>query len=315
LRRGIEDWYDGYSWDGKTRVYNPWAVLSFFDEASFFSHWYESGTPRFLIDLIRSKKFSLNYTDQDIIINRAEAIIDDIKLIKPSVLMLQTGYMTIKERIPPTDGRKESFRLDLPNREVAESLVPELLSAGPPNKTPARETSAKSVLDRLRGLDEEGIQRAFGDYLKKFKFSSILEHESYYQSLLEVALEWAGQEVESQRAASQGVLDILFSDEKDRYTVELKVFREKKPKPGVPPPPPTDPADAADLRGKMAPKADEALKQIRERYSPEFKPDPEVHGIVRVHGIAIVVARRTFVMVKIEKDVPPPAERPMADRG
>ena len=46
-------WYDGYSWDGETRVINPFSLLSFFEQERFSSFWYASGTPKFLMDLIK----------------------------------------------------------------------------------------------------------------------------------------------------------------------------------------------------------------------------------------------------------------------
>ncbi|MDR2142023.1 MAG: AAA family ATPase, partial [Deltaproteobacteria bacterium] len=45
LRREILAWYDGYSWDGKSRVLNPWSVLNFFRSNSFSNYWYNSGDP------------------------------------------------------------------------------------------------------------------------------------------------------------------------------------------------------------------------------------------------------------------------------
>jgi Predicted AAA-ATPase len=49
----IKIWYNGYSWDAKTSVYNPYSVLLFFQKNSFESHWYRTGSPKFLIDIIR----------------------------------------------------------------------------------------------------------------------------------------------------------------------------------------------------------------------------------------------------------------------
>jgi hypothetical protein len=48
----IDDWYDGYSWDGQNFVYNPWSVLNLFYENIFDKYWFESGTPSFLIKII-----------------------------------------------------------------------------------------------------------------------------------------------------------------------------------------------------------------------------------------------------------------------
>ena len=45
---GILAWHDGYSWDGKSRVLNPFSLLSFFMQKRFASFWFASGTPKFL---------------------------------------------------------------------------------------------------------------------------------------------------------------------------------------------------------------------------------------------------------------------------
>ena len=56
-RDEIRDWYDGYSWRGDERVYNPFDVLLLFDTREFKAHWFETGTPKFLIDTLLSRGF------------------------------------------------------------------------------------------------------------------------------------------------------------------------------------------------------------------------------------------------------------------
>ncbi|RMG83028.1 MAG: AAA family ATPase, partial [Bacteroidetes bacterium] len=53
----IKEWYDGYSWDGKNFLYNPYSILSFFDRGQFGNFWFSTGTPTFLIKLLKEKKF------------------------------------------------------------------------------------------------------------------------------------------------------------------------------------------------------------------------------------------------------------------
>jgi len=58
LHDEILAWYDGYSWDGSTRVINPFSLLSFFAQRRFSGFWYASGTPTFLIRMIKEKPTS-----------------------------------------------------------------------------------------------------------------------------------------------------------------------------------------------------------------------------------------------------------------
>ncbi len=49
----IKTWYDGYSWDAKNQVYNPFSILNLFTEQQFDNYWFASGTPTFLMSLIK----------------------------------------------------------------------------------------------------------------------------------------------------------------------------------------------------------------------------------------------------------------------
>jgi hypothetical protein len=49
----IRDWYDGYSWDGKISVYNPFSTLLLFDKRQFDNYWFCTGTPTFLIETLK----------------------------------------------------------------------------------------------------------------------------------------------------------------------------------------------------------------------------------------------------------------------
>ena len=75
LLKKIKEYYDGFSFDGITRVYNPFSVLKFFKEKYFNNYWYTSATPSFLAkylkkhevkkpDLYRNKEVAINFADE-----------------------------------------------------------------------------------------------------------------------------------------------------------------------------------------------------------------------------------------------------------
>ncbi|MCL2060420.1 MAG: AAA family ATPase, partial [Oscillospiraceae bacterium] len=98
----ILDWYDGYSWDGKSRLLNPFSLLNFFLQKRLGSYWYASGTPWFLIDIIKKKPASF-VTLKNLEIGEWMLDAFDILKIEPEPLMFQTGYLTVKE-VVLTDG-------------------------------------------------------------------------------------------------------------------------------------------------------------------------------------------------------------------
>ena len=112
-------WYDGYSWNGKTRVINPFSLLSFLKHEMFESFWYTSGTPRFLVDIIKNKPESYVTIKN---LKMTGRLLDsfDIRQIELEPLLFQTGYLTVKEimieKVPPV------YVLEVPNYEVRDAF-------------------------------------------------------------------------------------------------------------------------------------------------------------------------------------------------
>ena len=55
-RNDIRDWYNGYSWRGDQKVYNPFDILLLFDSREYKAHWFETGSPSFLIETLRKRR-------------------------------------------------------------------------------------------------------------------------------------------------------------------------------------------------------------------------------------------------------------------
>jgi hypothetical protein len=108
-------WYNGYSWDGVTKVYNPFGTLNFLDDQTFFNHWFSTGSPRFLVKQMRELTY---YNVEDSVVNNIildKYDIDNLELIP---LLFQTGYLTVKK----LDRMTGDMVLDYPNKEVRESM-------------------------------------------------------------------------------------------------------------------------------------------------------------------------------------------------
>lgn len=114
----ITDWYNGYCFSKKKQpVYNPFSVLYLFQKTEFDNYWFASGTPTFLMHLLKNQYpeiIDLSNVDMP-----EESLgsfeIDYIPLVP---LLYQTGYLTIKEYDPT----KNTYKLDFPNREVRDAF-------------------------------------------------------------------------------------------------------------------------------------------------------------------------------------------------
>ena len=123
-RDQIRDWYNGYSWRGDEKVYNPFDILLLFDSREFKAHWFETGTPTFLVEmLLKNRISSLELGAME----GSDELLStfDVDDIATEALLFQTGYLTITDE--EDLGGESVYRLDYPNREVRQSLNRSLL--------------------------------------------------------------------------------------------------------------------------------------------------------------------------------------------
>lgn len=114
----IKHWYNGYSWDAKTFVYNPYSVLLLLDKLRFNPHWYSTGTPTFLLKLLKTGD-NLETVMQDKI-EVFETFTDGQALenLGTIALLFQSGYLTIKG----FNKKEQFYELQIPNEEVRRAI-------------------------------------------------------------------------------------------------------------------------------------------------------------------------------------------------
>jgi hypothetical protein len=226
LRDKIMEWYDGYSWNGRTQVLNPWSLLSFFDRLSFKNYWFGSGTPTFLINLIKKQKLDLNYFKNDNFISDDVNEID-LSNLNPTYLMFQSGYLTIQSGIPITGS---VYSLIFPNLEVKTSLLPFLLSFNNILKNPLlMRRQAMAVLACLFQRDSSGFITAFKSFLSHIPYEIHQSKEAFYHALFITAMAMADQYFESELSGAGGRLDLHLNDpEGDDFVVEVKYLKENE---------------------------------------------------------------------------------------
>ena len=111
----IRLWYNGYTWDGENRAYNPFSILQLFNQSVFQDYWFKTGTPTFLIEKIKAaQEFRFNNLE----VSRGIFDSYDLENLDLHALLFQTGYLTIRA----IDEDYGLITLDYPNREVEEAL-------------------------------------------------------------------------------------------------------------------------------------------------------------------------------------------------
>ncbi|ADR18651.1 ATP-binding protein [Calditerrivibrio nitroreducens] len=116
---GVKRWYNGYNFL-KDNVYNPFDILNFIrNKCQFRNYWFETGTPSFLIKLIKSRNYFLPKLTNLIVDDKLLSSFD-VENIDLEVILFQSGYLTIEKVIQTP--RNIEYKLRIPNLEVQISL-------------------------------------------------------------------------------------------------------------------------------------------------------------------------------------------------
>lgn len=215
----IKKWYNGYSWDGELKLYNPYSILGYFDVGVFQNFWYTTGTPWFLTELIKREKFDISTTGNLVAIEDSLNS-DNIERPQLKSLLFQTGYLTIKKRVKTEF--TDHFELDFPNYEVHSSFYRYLFA----DMTNSTSDMTGIYAGEIKVALERGDFETFEDHLK-FLFAKIpsnlyIAEERYFHSLFIMIAALIGLDIDAEVNTNIGRIDgvIEFSDK--IYLVEFK---------------------------------------------------------------------------------------------
>ena len=227
----IRQWYNGYSWLGTEKVYNPYCVLRLLRTREFKAHWFETGSPKFLVDTLIERGTPTPQLSQTIASERLLSAFD-VDHISTEALLFQTGYLTITGT--EQHGSRTLYRLDYPNLEVRESLNEVLLEelVGPD----AFRTAATS---NLPGVLHEGDTQALRELFEGF-FSAIphqwhsssktaAHYESYYATVFYSHFEALSVDVRTEDTTSKGRIDMTAITPAHIWIFEFKIAENSPP--------------------------------------------------------------------------------------
>ncbi|GAA5818803.1 MAG: AAA family ATPase [Methanobrevibacter sp. CfCl-M3] len=120
----IDYFYDGYSWDGTTKVFNPNSTLRVLSQKKFSSYWFSTGTPSFIAEIFKKRKITEDYFKLTVLKEIDLDAIDPYN-INETTLLFQAGYLTVDEEFSENDEIYYSLRI--PNFEVEQAYKDNLL--------------------------------------------------------------------------------------------------------------------------------------------------------------------------------------------
>ena len=212
----IKQWYNGYTWDAKHYVYNPFSILNFFDQGHFRNFWFETGTPTFLVKLLERQR---QYNLEQIRVDEAVFSTFDIERINPNALLFQAGYTTIASA-----DEAPTYTLSYPNQEVRDSLLRYLLAEFTHSFASDVPVMAQQMKQSLQQQDVAGFVRALNSLFSSIPYQTFIkDREAYYHSVVFLALSLVGTFMQVEVSQAKGRPDAVVHTDDTIYVLEFKL--------------------------------------------------------------------------------------------
>ena len=213
--------YDGYhfSWPSPD-IFNPFSLLTAFAKRKIGSYWFASGTPTYLIEMMR--KFGV--APSQLGRTRAMASAFDApteRMTSLTPLLYQSGYTTIKDYNPISG----LYTLDIPNSEIRIGLMESLL---PNYVQSAANEGLTAIADMYMALlegDLDGMLRQLQQFLLTVPYCDNTNYEGHYQQMLYVIFSLLGRYVDVEVRTATGRVDMVMQAFGKLYLFELKLNR------------------------------------------------------------------------------------------
>ena len=237
----LQKLYDGYHFTHNTDgMYNPFSVLNTLYNNEFGSYWFETGTPTYLVELLKLHDYNLEHLADTEEVDTDTLNSIDSTSTDPIPVIFQSGYLTIKGY----DERFGLYKLGFPNGEVREGFLRFLM---PYYTSVERGKTGFQIMNFVREV-ESGKIDDFMERLKSFfantPYELVKDLENHYQNVLFILCNLCGLYTKTEYHTSQGRIDMTIETSDYVYIFEFKFEKS----------------------------ADEALQQIKDKnYAEPFR--------------------------------------------
>jgi hypothetical protein len=216
----LKEEYDGYHFsDNSPDIYNPFSVLNTFVELKFGDYWFKTGTPAFLIKLIRQSNFDTLQFQDNIVVD-----IDSLTNFRygnpdPVPVLFQSGYLTIKDY----DSSDDSYTLGFPNKEVEQGFLKALLPMYLDEAESPRDFDARKFKNDLLAQDIEAFITRLIALFSAVPHGEDAGHEHYYQSIFYIIFNLIGQFITVEEHTYKGRSDAVVQTKNAIFVFEFKL--------------------------------------------------------------------------------------------
>ena len=212
--------YDGYHFAPDVEgMFNPFSVLSSLRFSDFDSYWFQTGTPTYLVDLLKESDYDLRLLMEGIELRQSAFMEYRVDVKNPIPMIYQSGYLTITNY----DKKFGLYTLGFPNDEVRYGFLRFLL---PYYTAVTNDESGFHIAKFCREL-EAGDTTVFMERLKvffaKIPYELSNDNERHYQAVFYIVFTLIGQYIDAEVRSASGRADAVVKTKDYVYVFEFKL--------------------------------------------------------------------------------------------
>jgi hypothetical protein len=215
----IKRWYNGFCFAADApNVYNPYSTLLCLKQQRFSNFWFETGTPTFLISLIKQEQYEIQQL-ADLQVRELGFSTYELDRLPIAPLLYQTGYLTIKGY----DAGERVYTLAYPNNEVEEAFLSYLLGAFSEVERTLSESLLHQLFNALKAKKVDDFFKILQIFFANIDYSLYIQQEKYYQTIFYLLFMLLGFRAQAEVQTNQGRIDAVVEVSDHIFIFEFKL--------------------------------------------------------------------------------------------
>ena len=214
----LKEDYDGYHFcPDSPGIYNPFSLLNTFSSRRYGSYWFETGTPTYLVELLKDSDYDLEQMScEETDTETLDSIFTDDN---PIPVIYQSGYLTIKKY----DREFGLYTLGFPNREVEEGFLKFLMPYYAKSNRVRTGFEIKRFVNDVEQGDIDGFMERLQSFLADCPYEMAKDVELHYHNVLFIVFRLAGLYTQVEYRTSRGRIDMVVQTADYVYVMEFKL--------------------------------------------------------------------------------------------
>lgn len=245
-KQDVKAWYDGFTFGGRSDIYNPWSIINYLDKKRLTTYWANTSSNALISKLIRESSAQVKSDFEGLLQGRSLQKVIDEQIVFQQLsedenaiwsMLLACGYLKADQYFTDEYTGREQYELSLTNKEVRimfGNMVHSWFSVSESGYNAFIKALLQNDLEAMNEYMNRVALATFSFFDSGNKPSGAEPERFYHGFVLGLMVDLAGRyAIISNRESGLGRYDVMLEPlrpEDDAIIMEFKVFRPKTEK-------------------------------------------------------------------------------------